>query len=884
MFSRTARHASLLITLLPGIGFAAEPAPVENAPAWQQVGWGGGSYYFATAWHPTNSQILYLASDCTGLYRSENQGQLWRFANQGLCDYGVYSLAVSPAAPDMLYALTEGGLCKSVDQGRHWEFLPESGAQKFDIRSSRSGSVRAVAIDPRNAEVVYAGSRTGKLFKTVDGGHAWRELDYRDALPKSPDAPAFHGAGALAMTYDSASGSMDSMGRVSKIVGQGKEAKDWSAYQQLTAQFRLPDSAPVLEGALVIQSGDGWLWQQGPWVPLKPGAWAEASLPLAGLKDLNAVHMVHLVVRSPQSAWQGELLVDALALHPSAKDQAEVLVADWEKSGDADGWAANRDAKDSLHVTASHQSQEKAKEGDVLSSVAVAPSEPATVYASNTKFGVFRSDDAGATWKSLSTPKKVLGVSVSAKDPGVVWAACATDGVYRSLDRGATWMAMNAGIAKDLTMREIALHPAKPELVYAIGNKGWSGSLLISNDSGKTWTQSKKVKTDLPGNPTNPEEAAEYPKGFSGLSAVTSIAVNPQNPDELYISGNWRNQFSADGGKTLIERSTGADNTCTTDIQFFGGKTYATAMDEGLLVSDNAGGEWRQLLPLKYDENLSGHMWRVRLAKHGDQTRIAVTSSPWKTSASRVYVSEDDGRSFTGSTPSADGLPNYVPDINCMWGRSYPRALAQDPQHPEILYLGLDGNAESDSKQGGGVFRSADGGKTWKRTAGQPGSRRMYYGVVVDPTDSKRIYWSACGEGGGVWRSNDEGATWEHVFKTESWIFNIDIAPSGTLLVGGKDLYRSTDHGATFQKVSTITGAGTIVGIAIDPADEQRLWISRTTWDSSSNGGVYRTVDGGTTWQEITSDLPFRKPQLLRYNAETHTLWAGGAGIFTLKQ
>lgn len=623
------------------------------------------------------------------------------------------------------------------------------------------------------------------------------------------------------------------------------------------------------------------------------------ALPLAGLKDLNAVHMVHLVLRSPQAAFQGDVLVDALTLSSHAATGAAagepLIVADWEKSGDEDGWSANRQAKDSLHVTASRQSQEKAKEGDVLSSVAVAPSEPATLYATNTKFGIFRSDDAGASWKALDAPKKVLGVTVSAKDPAVVWAACETDGVYRSLDRGATWTAMNAGISKEITMREIAIHPAKPDLVYAIGNKGWGGSLFISNDAGKTWTLSTKVKKGMPGNPTNPDEAGpagagESAKDYSGLSSVTSIAVNPQNPDELYISGNWRNQFSADGGKTLVERSTHADNTCTTDIQFFGGKTYATAMDEGLLVSDNAGGEWRQLLPLKYDENMSGHFWRVRLAKNGDSTRIAVTASPWKSFGdaqceNRVYVSDDDGKSFTKSTPSADGLPDYVPAPNTMWGRSFPRALAQDPQNPNVLYLGLDGDAEKgETKLGGGIFRSADGGKTWKRCAGQPGSRRMYYGVVVDPTDSKRIYWSACGEGGGVWRSNDEGATWEHVFKNESWIFNIDIVPSGALLVGGKDLWRSTDHGATFQKVSNLTGDGTVVGIAIDPADEQRMWISRTTWDSSDKGGIYRTIDGAKTWQEITGDIPFRKPQILRYNAETKTLWAAGVGIFTLKQ
>jgi hypothetical protein len=223
--------------------------------------------------------------------------------------------------------------------------------------------------------------------------------------------------------------------------------------------------------------------------------------------------------------------------------------------------------------------------------------------------------------------------------------------------------------------------------------------------------------------------------------------------------------------------------------------------------------------------------------------------------------------------------------VNCMWGRSFPRSLAMDPKDPAVLYLAMDGDPEPARKlPGGGVFRSADGGKSWTRCASQPGGLRLYYGLVVDPTDSKRLFFSSCGEGGGAWRSDDAGATWTHVFTTEAWCFNLDIAPSGAVLVGGKDLYRSADHGATWQKLTSFTGAATIVGIAIDPANEKRMWISRTTWDSSPVGGIFRTIDGGKTWEEITGDIPFRKPQLLRYNPETHELWAGGVGIFKIAQ
>ncbi len=160
----------------------------------------------------------------------------------------------------------------------------------------------------------------------------------------------------------------------------------------------------------------------------------------------------------------------------------------------------------------------------------------------------------------------------------------------------------------------------------------------------------------------------------------------------------------------------------------------------------------------------------------------------------------------------------------------------------------------------------------------------MYYGLAVDPTDSRRLFWSCCGTGGGVWRSEDAGATWTHVSAEEPWCFNLAIAPSGMVLAGGQDLHASRDHGATWTKLTRTGGESTVIGIAIDPQDEKRLWISRTTWDSSTRGGIYRTTDGGKTWVDITGDIPFRKPQLLRYNAARHELWAGGVGLFRIAQ
>jgi photosystem II stability/assembly factor-like uncharacterized protein len=261
--------------------------------------------------------------------------------------------------------------------------------------------------------------------------------------------------------------------------------------------------------------------------------------------------------------------------------------------------------------------------------------------------------------------------------------------------------------------------------------------------------------------------------------------------------------------------------------------------------------------------------------------RILCTCSPWDTKyPPRVILSEDGGKTDTVVTT---GLPGYIVQPNTMWGVGHSRALAVDPNNPAVVYLGIDGDP-SDGKSGGGIFKSVDGGHTWKQLENQPGSRRMFFGLAVDPTDSNRVYWGACGDKGGLYRSSDGGATWKPVFANEQWIFNVMVTPAGVVYCPGTNLWRSTDHGSTWKQITKFTNGRQIIGLEVDPRDEKTLWISTTTWDGSSNGGVYKTTDGGATWQDITGDLPYVKPLVLRFNPLTSELWAGGVGLFRLKQ
>ncbi len=705
-----------------------QPAPVEpvkiakapevksTSPAtggWKWCGWGGGGFFHCAAWHPVNENIIIMGGDVAGMYKTEDKGKNWRLSNKGISHYGVFSVAFSKTSPDTVYVMTLDGINKSTDCGETWKILPQTQKANLDISSHRPLSVRAVAVDPANSAIVYAGTKNGKLFKSTDEGENWSELKY---------------------------------------LSQGAEKKDAAS--------------------------------------------------------------------------------------------------------------------------------EKTK--NVVTSVAVANGNPKRIIVSTSENGIFLSEDAGMTWKACESPKKTMCVTISQSDEKIAYAACAQDGVFKTVDGGATWQKTGEGIDAKAVVREVYVYPQDPNKIRCIGSKnGWNGVFYSSNDGGAKWeAQSGKIAVNLDENPTIPTDG----KYAAGLSDLKNISGNPVHPEEIFIAGNWRNIFSSEDGKNWQERSKGADISCIEDIQFFNGKTYAVVMDEGLLTSSNGGETWKQLIPLKYTAGISGHQWRVRLIKNNTGGKIISTLSPWTGEPNRILISEDGGKNFKVVT---QGLPNYISYKNCMWGRSYPRALAVDPNNPETMYLGMDGDPEQDKgKPGNGIFKSTDGGNSWKLLPNQPKSHLMFFGLEVDPTDSKRVFWGGNKENGGLYRSEDGGESWKKVFDKETMIWNVMITKSGTIYCGNDNLWKSVDHGNTWQKVSDFNDKLAIVGITHDPENENKIWVSKVAWGETAAGGVQKTEDGGKTWKDITGNLEamYRKPLILRYNKDSHELWAAGVGIFKIKE
>ncbi|HSN67871.1 MAG TPA: glycosyl hydrolase, partial [Thermoanaerobaculia bacterium] len=181
---------------------------------------------------------------------------------------------------------------------------------------------------------------------------------------------------------------------------------------------------------------------------------------------------------------------------------------------------------------------------------------------------------------------------------------------------------------------------------------------------------------------------------------------------------------------------------------------------------------------------------------------------------------------------------------------------------------------------GGGVFKTTDGGQTWRAVSdgffgGSIGA------VAVSPSDPNVVYVGT-GEktvrgnvthGDGMWKSTDAGATWKHAGLADSrHIPRVRVHPANPDLVyaavlghlfGPSDqrgVYRSADGGATWKRILFVNRDAGAIDLILDPTNPRTiyasLWRVRRTPYSLESGGegssIWKSTDGGDSWAELT--------------------------------
>ncbi len=200
-------------------------------------------------------------------------------------------------------------------------------------------------------------------------------------------------------------------------------------------------------------------------------------------------------------------------------------------------------------------------------------------------------------------------------------------------------------------------------------------------------------------------------------------------------------------------------------------------------------------------------------------------------------------------------------------------AVAGIADKPNVYYMGT---------AGGGVWKTEDYGHTWKSVSDKDFKTGDIGAVAIAPSDPNVIYVGTGDSGprntvmideGGMYKSTDGGKTWKllGLEKTHviSWILidpkNPDVvyaAALGHLFAPNPDrgVFKTTDGGQTWKKVLYVDDATGAISMAMDPSNPDvvyaAMWqMSRSHWTFSSGGpgsGIYKTTDGGTTWTNIS--------------------------------
>jgi photosystem II stability/assembly factor-like uncharacterized protein len=436
-------------------------------------------------------------------------------------------------------------------------------------------------------------------------------------------------------------------------------------------------------------------------------------------------------------------------------------------------------------------------------------------------------------------------------------------GVYRSLDTGQSWSPA-AGSARGRLMLEVAQSPADPNRVYAsslsrVLYEHVNGTgMYVSEDGGTTWHGSND---GLP------------------WDDYWGLVTHPTDPDVAWASGPRGGIYRTDdGGSTWHEVTNGVldglwANALATTMTPHGVRLLA-----GMRQSDSGG--LIGLGGVAYSDD-GGRTWTLAFETHDQFVKaLAVDSSdPARIVAAEgygVWRSDDFGTNWehvnggTWEEPTGDdihlGAVEFDPTSGgrVLWGAG----LTVPCDFRDII-----GGGPAAPPATPGVWRSLDGGATWKRVAGSPADE--YCGLAVSP-DGRTIL--ASGVWTGLWRSTDGGQTWDGanygVTQVEVISAAIDPASPDTIVATSRadGIYTSHDDGETWnsslswdeedgREVTHVVGSGPGRFLAL------------------VSDGVYLSEDAGDTWRNtgVPGRSFFRQPSGLAVDPSDPRSWYANA-------
>jgi photosystem II stability/assembly factor-like uncharacterized protein len=486
------------------------------------------------------------------------------------------------------------------------------------------------------------------------------------------------------------------------------------------------------------------------------------------------------------------------------------------------------------------------------------------VYGPHPDRGVYRSRDGGRTWQKVLYKNDSVGaidVVIDPSDSRVVYASLWNTrrppwyiyapsngpggGIYKSADGGTTWSQLTGGLpAEGFGRSGIAIAPSSPRRVYAIVDAK-EGGLFRSEDAGGTWT---KMSADT----------RIWQRGWY----FSKVAVDPENPDRVYVP-NTAIFHSDDGGRTWgnPKGSPGGDDYHQLWIAPDNPNLMIAASDQGAIITEHA-----------RDEQPTWTSWLNQPTAQIYHLAPDYRFPYWITGAQ-----QDSGAVGVAIRGRFAQISMRDWEPLCAGGES--GYTAPDPVHPEVLYGGTVAKCNV-------VSNSADANVSPERGMTEPARHAWTQPLVFSPANPNALYYA----NQFVYRTTDGGANWTQISQdltreNPGVPPNLDeaaaadvapnagprrgvvytIAPSGVeaprIWAGTDDgfVWVTPDDGKTWTNVTPppMTAWTKVVMIEASHADANTAYVAAERHQLEDyEPYIYRTRDGGKSWQKITNGLP----------------------------
>jgi uncharacterized protein (TIGR03437 family) len=793
---------------LPPVAEAQQEAQPESLGAWSSLGPGNvGGRVRALLIHPTTPNVMYTAGVSGGVWRTENGGQSWQPLTDLLANLAVCSLAMDPKNPQVLYAGTgEGffnvgsirgaGIFRSLDGGNTWQQLSSTNTADFYY-------VNDLVVSPLDSQRLYAATETG-IWRSLNAGGTWSRMF-------DPDV----NGGAL------------------DLVIRTDQTTDY-----LFAACGTFEQATVYRNTNAVGGGS---WEK---VLAEPNM-GRTSLALAP-SNQNVIYAA--------AAW-----TDGTG---KSADEGR-LRAVWRSStsGEAGSWTTQISGAEagrpgsllftnpiaaSLNSCGVDYDDEQVHQGWFDNVISVDPTDENRVWVGG--IDLFRSDDGGRNWGLAS-----------------YWWTAKTSSAYAHADHHV-----------------IAFHP------------GYNGTtnrqMFVGTDGGIFRTDDARAAVATGATATcNPRNTqVKWVSLNQGLAVTQFYHGLPLPNGQSYFGGtqdngtilgteanganNWREMHGGDGGYVVVDPTNPqvlfATNPGGTLVKSTnGGATFSTAMF-GLVEYDAL-----FIAPVVADPSAPQRLWfggsRLWRSNRGGANWSAASLGPGAVSAIAVAPTDSNtvlaGNAYGGILRSDQAL---LTDEGTRWNQTTPRqgfvsGLAFDPTNAHIAY------ATYSTFGGAHVWRTMDGGATWQSIDGFGAGALPDIPVnciVVDPTNAARLF---VGTDMGIFVTTDGGSTW----NVENTGFANAVVSSLALQSG--QLYAFTYGRGAWR----ITLGGNVCNATLSAAAQ--------TFSAAGGSGTI-SVQGGCSWDAVVNDtgagwLSFtREGNNVQYSVAANTTLKKRTGSLTI--